>query len=284
MVINTIVNIHNTVGELNHRLSKSAKKFNYITPRDFLDFIKQFTTLYNEKKSLLEDQQLHLNSGLDKLKQTENQVLEMQGSLDIKKLELEKKEREASIKMGLIVTEKTNAKEKAELSTRLKAELDVKQKEIAENKKLVEEELAEAEPALEAAKKSVESINRADLETIRAYARPPDKVELALKPVYYMITKEYNAKEQVKWPAIKALMAKDFISNIVNLKTSDIPLKVKNYILQTYMNTPEWNIDELKRASSASGAIAVWAMSQIKYADILTKVEPLKNKISELEK
>lgn len=120
-----------------------------------MDFIKQFTTLYNEKKSLLEDQQLHLNSGLDKLKQTENQVLEMQGSLDIKKFELEKKEREASIKMGLIVTEKTNAKEKAELSTRLKAELDVKQKEIAENKKLVEEELSEAEPALEAAKKSV---------------------------------------------------------------------------------------------------------------------------------
>lgn len=130
----------------------------------------------------------------------------------------------------------------------------------------------------------MESINRADLETIKAYARPPDKVELALKPVYHMITKDFNAKEPVKWPAIKALMSKDFIGNIVNLKTSDIPPKVKNYILTTYMNTPEWNIEDLKRASSASGAIAVWAMSQIKYADILTKVEPLKNKITELER
>lgn len=77
--------------ELNKKLSKSAKKFNYITPRDFLDLIKHFVELYNEKKSMLEDQQYHLNVGLDKLKQTETQVLEMQGSLDLKKAELEKK-------------------------------------------------------------------------------------------------------------------------------------------------------------------------------------------------
>jgi dynein heavy chain 1 len=45
---------------------------------------------------LLEDQQLHLNVGLNKLKETETQVLEMQSSLDIKRAELEKKEKEAS--------------------------------------------------------------------------------------------------------------------------------------------------------------------------------------------
>jgi dynein heavy chain 1 len=120
VVIHTIVGIHNTVIELNKRLAKSAKKFNYITPRDFLDFIKHFVELYNEKKSMLEDQQFHLNVGLDKLKQTESQVLEMQGSLDEKKKELEKKEKEASQKMTLIVQEKTKAKEKQEESAKLK--------------------------------------------------------------------------------------------------------------------------------------------------------------------
>jgi dynein heavy chain 1, cytosolic len=61
---------------------------------------------------LLEDQQLHLNVGLNKLKETEAQVLEMQSSLDIKRAELEKKEKEASEKMTLIVQEKTKANEK----------------------------------------------------------------------------------------------------------------------------------------------------------------------------
>ena len=104
--------MHSTVIELNKKLAKSAKKFNYITPRDFLDFIKHFVELYRQKKSLLEDQQLHLNVGLNKLKETETQVLEMQSSLDIKRAELEKKEKEASQKMTLIVQEKTKANEK----------------------------------------------------------------------------------------------------------------------------------------------------------------------------
>lgn len=53
VVINTIVGIHSTVIELNRKLAKSAKKYNYITPRDFLDFIKHFVELFNEKKSML---------------------------------------------------------------------------------------------------------------------------------------------------------------------------------------------------------------------------------------
>jgi dynein heavy chain 1 len=88
IMVNTIVGIHGTVIELNRKLRKSAKKFNYITPRDFLDFIKHFVEVYRSKKSLLENQQFHLNVGLDKLKETEAQVLEMQGSLDKKKQEL----------------------------------------------------------------------------------------------------------------------------------------------------------------------------------------------------
>jgi dynein heavy chain 1 len=37
-----IVEIHKAVRDLNLKLMKAAKKFNYITPRDFLNFIKQF--------------------------------------------------------------------------------------------------------------------------------------------------------------------------------------------------------------------------------------------------
>ena len=70
-IVNTIVAIHNSVVNTNTKLAKSAKKYNFITPRDFLDFIKHFVKLYGEKKSELEDQQLHLNIGLEKLHDTE---------------------------------------------------------------------------------------------------------------------------------------------------------------------------------------------------------------------
>jgi dynein heavy chain 1, cytosolic len=86
---------------------------------------------------MLEDQQFHLNVGLDKLKQTEAQVLEMQGSLDSKKAELEKKEKEASEKMTLMVQEKTKAKEKQEESSKLKVVLEAKRIEIHDKKSVV---------------------------------------------------------------------------------------------------------------------------------------------------
>lgn len=73
---------------------------------------------------------------------------------------------------------------------------------------------------------------------------------------------------------MRQLMARDFISNVVNLKTSDIPVKVKNFILKQYIiNTPRM-LDDIKRASTAAGTMVVWVVSQISYADIQTKVEP----------
>ncbi len=81
LVSQCIVEIHRAVRELNIKFSKSAKKFNYITPRDFLDFIRHFVDLSAEKRSELEELQEHLQVGIDKLKNTEKQVQELSETL-----------------------------------------------------------------------------------------------------------------------------------------------------------------------------------------------------------
>ena len=47
--------------------------------------------LYNEKRQDLEEQQLHLSIGLQKIRETVEQVEELQASLSIKKNELEQR-------------------------------------------------------------------------------------------------------------------------------------------------------------------------------------------------
>ena len=47
--------------------------------------------LYNEKRQDLEEQQLHLSVGLQKIRETVEQVKELQASLSIKKNELEQR-------------------------------------------------------------------------------------------------------------------------------------------------------------------------------------------------
>jgi dynein heavy chain 1 len=75
--------MHQEVRTLNKNLMKSAKKFNYITPRDFLDFIRHFIAVYNQKKQELVEQQSHLNSGLDKIKDSEEEVKKLQAQLKV---------------------------------------------------------------------------------------------------------------------------------------------------------------------------------------------------------
>ncbi len=56
-IVKNIVSLHNNVVDLNRSLRSSAKKFNFLTPRDFLDFIQHFVELHKEKKEALEEEE-----------------------------------------------------------------------------------------------------------------------------------------------------------------------------------------------------------------------------------
>ena len=60
--------------------------------------------LFGEKRSDLEDQQLHLNVGLNKIRETEQQVSELKSSLAVKKQELEEKNSLANQKLKQMVS------------------------------------------------------------------------------------------------------------------------------------------------------------------------------------
>lgn len=83
-VINACVYVHQTLHKANARLAKRGGRTMAITPRHYLDFIHHFVKLYQEKRSDLEEQQLHLNVGLGKIAETVEQVEEMQKSLAVK--------------------------------------------------------------------------------------------------------------------------------------------------------------------------------------------------------
>lgn len=59
--------------------------------------------MYQEKRTELEEQQLHLNVGLNKIRETEEQVKELQKSLSLKSQELEAKNAAANAKLKQMV-------------------------------------------------------------------------------------------------------------------------------------------------------------------------------------
>ena len=51
-----------------------------------------------------------------------------------------------------------------------------------------------------------------------------------------------------------------------------------------YLSNPDYSYDKVNRASVACGPLLKWAIAQLTYADMLSKVEPLRNELKHLEK
>lgn len=118
-VINCLVYVHQSVGEANKKLLKKQGRQNYLTPRHYLDFIQHFVHLINEKREELEEQQLHLNVGLNKLHDTEKQVKELQIELTEKNRELEQKNNLANEKLKQMVEDQQITEQKKKDSEEL---------------------------------------------------------------------------------------------------------------------------------------------------------------------
>jgi dynein heavy chain 1 len=109
-------------------LSKRQGRHNYATPRHFLDFISHYVRLYNEKREDLEEQQRHLNVGLEKLKDTVIKVEELRKSLAIKKNQLQLKEDQANEKIKQMLADEKEAEQKKAASLQIKADLKIQNK------------------------------------------------------------------------------------------------------------------------------------------------------------
>lgn len=76
-VVASMVNIHERTKTICEENNKIALCKNYVSPRDFLDLISNFVSICEEKRGGLQEQQLHINIGLDKLRETQKQVAEL---------------------------------------------------------------------------------------------------------------------------------------------------------------------------------------------------------------
>ncbi len=278
-VISTFAHIHSSLHEANNRLQKKGARTTTITPRHYLDFINHFVKLYNEKRSELEDQQVHLNIGLAKIKETVEQVEELQKSLAVKRAELEKKNNEANLKLKQMMSDQQEAEKKKVTSQELALILGQQLDEIAKKKTSVEADLAKVEPAVKEAEESVKSIKRQHLVELRALNNPPAGVKLGLEAICLILNQETN-----DWKVIRGIVNKEgFINTIINFQTENITPAIKEKMKQRFLANPDFEYAKINNASQACGPLVKWATAQIQYADMLHKVEPLRDELRHLE-
>ncbi|KDQ54817.1 hypothetical protein JAAARDRAFT_37924 [Jaapia argillacea MUCL 33604] len=279
-VVNALVFVHMSMYQVNQRLSRRQGRYNYVTPRHYLDFINHYVRLFNEKRNELEEQQRHLHVGLDKLRDTVTQVEELRKSLAIKRSQLEAKNAEANEKLKRMVSDQQEAEQKKAASIEIQAALVEQEKHIEQRRAVVMADLADAEPAVLDAQAAVSNIKRQHLQEVRTMANPPEAVKLAMESVCTVLGHKIDS-----WRTVQGIIRRDdFIQRIVNFDTTNQMTKhIRELMRRDFLSRPSFNFETVNRASKACGPLVKWVIAQVRFSEILDKVEPLRNEVQSLE-
>jgi dynein heavy chain 1 len=241
--------------------------------------INHYVHLFNTKREELEEQQRHLHVGLDKLQDTVKQVEELRKSLAIKRAQLQAKDAEANEKLKRMVTDQQESEQKKLASIEIQAALAEQEVKIQERQGEVKGELAEAAPAVEDAHAAVSNIRKNHLQEVRTMANPPEAVKLAMESVCTLL-----GHRIVDWKSIQTILrGEGFIKSILDYDTSKLTKQMRDFMKKEYLSRPGYNYDAVNRASKACGPLVKWLIAQVRYSEILDKVEPLRNEVQSLE-
>ena len=279
-VINSMVFFHHSLHRFNQRLLKHQGKKTFLTPRHFLDFVDQCVRLFNEKREDLEEQQRHLNVGLEKLRDTVAKVRDLRASLAQKKVQLEKKDAEANEKLQRMIADQQEAEQRKSTSLKVQAHLDTQEEEVAKRKKTVNADLAKAEPAVLDAADAVNNIKRQHLTEMRSMGNPPAGVKLALEAVCTLLGHKPDS-----WKTIQAIVRKDdFIASIVGYDNERQMTRSHRLRMQSeFLAKDDFTYERVNRASKACGPLVQWVEAQVNFSDILDRIGPLREEADQLE-
>lgn len=249
-------------------------------PGKFTSFITNFAQVFTAKQFEMEESQRHFTNGLNTLRETVLQVAQLREELSGKQKHLTQKDSEARTMLNAMLSEQNEAERKQEFSITAQEELNKQEKEIDHRRTSVMADLAEAEPAILEAKKEVQNIKKQHLSEIRSMANPPAAVKMTMESVCILIGYEVTTWRDVQL----AIRRDDFIPNIVNYSNEEsLTAEIKQYMQEVYLSRPDYNFENVNRASKACGPLVQWVRAQIVYSTALDKVGPLKDEVKILE-
>ncbi|KAJ2828525.1 dynein heavy chain, partial [Coemansia erecta] len=239
-----------------------------------------FRRLYFERRDGLEEQQRHVNVGLDKLQQTVAQVEELRTTLGATQQQLAQKTQQADAKLQQMVQDQQEAEQKQHAAAALQEELATKDVAIRERRAVVVRDLERAEPAVEEAQRAVSNIKKQQLTEVRAMANPPAAVKLAMEGVCTLL-----GHRQTDWKALQGVIRRDdFITSIVHFDTDrQMTRPLRALMRRQFLERPEFNFETVNRASKACGPLVKWVVAQVEFAEILERVGPLRSEVQQLE-
>ncbi|CAG5116906.1 unnamed protein product, partial [Candidula unifasciata] len=254
--------VHKSVAEYSTKMFQEIRRFNCVSPTNYLELVTGYKELIFEKAKELTDDRDKLRSGLSKIDETREKVEKMSVDLEDAKIMVAACQKECEEFLKTLVQQKREADEQqksvAIKSERIKEE-EIKCQALAD---VAQADLDEAMPALDEANKALESLNKRDMTEIKSYGRPPVLVEKVMEAVMILRGSDQNF--------LKQLMNYDK-DNI----TDRILRKIGGYVAQS-----DFHPDIIGGVSAAAKSLCMWVRAMEMYGRIYRVVEPKRIKLN----
>jgi dynein heavy chain 1 len=179
-----------------------------------------------------------------------------------------------------MVTKQQEAQGTKDEAETLSVQVAKSNEEINTQREIVVAELGEAEPALIEAKEAVSSVKKTQLDEVRGFANPPVLVKLTMEAVCVVLGEK---GAEIPWEAVRKRIRTDgFLHDVVEFNTEKLTDKIRARIKKQYLSNADFNFEKVNKASRACGPLCKWLRAQVHYAEILDKVQPLREQVEAL--
>ncbi|KAJ9456696.1 Dynein-1-alpha heavy chain [Diplonema papillatum] len=256
------------------------KRMHYVTPKNFLDYISNYTALLDENRTRIDELRKKLRTGLDRLKDAAETVVEMQVKMSEQQVHLDEM-KQANDELVLDLSKKqADAKEKSERALAREKEVAETKTNVMQNMKEAEEVLEEAMPAVMLAEKELDKIHKKDMDELRTFAKPSEKI-VAVAEMYCVMQGKtaswQNCKADLQNPNFVTEKLKKFPKDSITERriTAVNAIRARN---------KDVNDVSIQAASIAAAGLYGWVMALVAYYAVAKKVEPKKMLVQRLEK
>ncbi|NXE97067.1 DYH10 protein, partial [Menura novaehollandiae] len=278
-VIEHMVMVHESVGDFSRKFLEKLRRRNHVTPKNYLDFINTYAKLLEEKNEFILVQCKRLDGGLIKLKEAAVQLAELNQKLAEQKIVLTEKTAAIEALLQEIATNTEIAEVKKKLGEEKALEIQEQNKVIAVEKADAEAALEQIKPILEAAKREVEKLDKAEVTELRSFATPPKQVQVVLECILIM-----RGYKELNWKNCKAMMADpNFLRLLLTTDFREIPwsnVKAMRALLKNLNTT----FAEMEVISRAGLGMLKFAEAVVTYCDVVKTVKPKEEKVARLER
>ncbi|XP_040604816.1 dynein heavy chain 9, axonemal isoform X6 [Mesocricetus auratus] len=267
--------VHTSVNKASQSYLTNEQRYNYTTPKSFLEFIRLYQSLLDKNGKELQSKVERLENGLLKLHSTSAQVDDLKAKLAAQEVELKLKNEDADKLIRVVGVETTKVSREKVIADEEEQKVALIMLEVQQKQRDCEEDLAKAEPALTAAQAALNTLNKTNLTELKTFGSPPLAVSNVSAAVMVLMAPGGKVPKDRSWKAAKITMAKvdSFLDSLIHFNKENIHENCLKAI-RPYLQDPAFNPEFVATKSYAASGLCSWVINIVRFYEVFCDVEP----------